>query len=346
MTSVEPARLAQLQLLLTERCNLRCAHCAVPEETSPALSELTGEDWARFLTVAIGAGIRTVVLSGGEALLRPDCIGIAEHALCAGAESVVIVTNGTALPSTTSERLANLQRHWPSLRVHVSLDGAGPESHDAIRGAGTFNRTMAGLSRLRAFGGRIDGMHTVLHRLNQHELAALVALARSIGAQTWTVFPLAALGRGLDLDQLRLDDTAWREVLAWFAESGPRDLDVGLMGPTLVDEWTDLSEIPLPRMMYSPQACVGPDGACFTCPPLRASAVGAVSDITDGTPWETFDARLRQQLEHACPSCKYRPLCTGVDPTRTLFTQGVPIGEPSLPVPVLVRPGHSGGRSG
>ena len=44
MTSVGPARLAQLQLLLTERCNLRCAHCAVPEETSPALSELTGED--------------------------------------------------------------------------------------------------------------------------------------------------------------------------------------------------------------------------------------------------------------------------------------------------------------
>ena len=61
--SVLPRPLDQLQLLLTERCNLSCTHCAVPEEDSPAPNELDTETWLGFVDEVMGAGVRRLVLS-------------------------------------------------------------------------------------------------------------------------------------------------------------------------------------------------------------------------------------------------------------------------------------------
>ncbi|MGZ4679705.1 MAG: radical SAM protein, partial [Ilumatobacteraceae bacterium] len=329
MTAPAPP-LEQLQLLLTERCNLRCTHCAVPEEDSPASGELTTGEWTTFIDEVLRSGVRRIVLSGGEALLRRDCLTIAEHALVAGADAVVIVTNGTVLPVTTVERLADLQRSWPSLLLHVSLDGCSETTHDMIRGAGSYVRTMAGLDRLIAAGGRADGVHTVVNQANLHELEQIADLARRLGATSWTVFPVAALGRGADLDAIRLGDRAWSWLIARFANSPPRGLDLGLMGPTIVDEWSDRFSVPMPRAEHSPQACVGPDGAVFTCPPLRHVEAGNAVDIARELSWQTADNLLRVTMEDACPTCKYRSLCTGVDPGAPPLVIAAGAGEPRI----------------
>jgi radical SAM protein with 4Fe4S-binding SPASM domain len=325
-----PPPLEQLQLLLTERCNLTCTHCAVPEETSPALHELDTAQWTAFIERVLGSGVRRIVLSGGEALLRTDCLAIAEHALTAGADAVVIVTNGTVLPTTTSARLAQLQRQWPGLLLHVSIDGAHAASHDLIRGGGSFDRTMAGLARVRAAGGRVDGVHSVIHRRNVEELDAIVGMVRALGAKSWTLFPVAALGRGVDLDALRLGQQAWEQLLRRLATDPPYGLDLGIMGPTIGDEWTDALVVPAPRAVHSPQAVIGPDGAVFTCPPLRHATAGQVLEVIEGTPWIAVDTALRSSLAEACPTCKYRSLCTGVDPGAPLLVSGTPFGEPAL----------------
>lgn len=328
MIAAAPA-LEQLQLLLTERCNLRCTHCAVPEEDSPATHELTTAEWTSFVDEALRSGVRRIVLSGGEALLRRDCLTIAEHSLAAGADTVVIVTNGTVLPVTTVERLAVLQRTWASLLLHVSLDGCSDTTHDMIRGAGTYARTMAGLDRLIAAGGRVDGVHTVVNQANLHEFDQIAGLARSLGATSWTVFPVAALGRGADLDAIRLKDEAWRALLARLASSPPDGLDLGLMGPTVGDEWSDRFTVPRPRAEHSPQACVGPDGSVFTCPPLRHVEAGNAVDVARETSWAAVDHVLRSTMEDACPTCKYRSLCTGVDPGARPLTIAAGVGEPT-----------------
>lgn len=329
MTAAAPP-LEQLQLLLTERCNLRCTHCAVPEEDSPVSCELTTDEWIRFIDEILCTGVRRIVLSGGEALLRRDCLTIAEHSLVSGAEAVIIVTNGTVLPVTTVERLAALQRAWPSLLLHVSLDGCSDATHDTIRGAGSYARTMVGLDRLLATGGRVDGVHTVISHVNLHELHRIADLARALGATSWTVFPVAALGRGADLDAIRLRDDAWKALLADFASSPPDGLDLGLMGPTVGDEWSDRFMVPMPRAKHSPQACVGPDGVIFTCPPLRHVEAGNALDVTRERSWHTADRLLRTALEEACPTCKYRSLCTGVDPTAPPLAVSAGVGEPQI----------------
>ena len=324
--------LQQLQLLLTERCNLTCSHCAVPEETSPALHELDAAQWNTFIDRVLESGVRRIVLSGGEALLRTDCLAIAEHALMEGAEVVVIVTYGSVLPTTTSARLADLQRRWPGLLLHVSIDGAEAVSHDLIRGYGSFDRTMAGLARVRAAGGRVDGVHSVINRRNVDDFEAMADLARGLGATTWTIFPVAAIGRGVDLDDLRLGQQDWERLLHQLAISPPADLDLGIMGPTVGDEWSDVLAVPAPRAVHSPQAVIGPDGAVFTCPPLRHAIAGQVLDVIEGSPWSDVDASLRISMAEACPTCKYRSLCTGVDAGAPLLVATVPFGEPRLSV--------------
>ncbi len=309
-----PAPLGQLQLLLTERCNLRCTHCAVPEEDSPAAHELSSAEWMAFISVVIASGVRRIVLSGGEALLRRDCLEIAEHALKEGAEAVIIVSNGTVMQRSTYDPLAALQQQWPNLQLRVSIDGATEKSHDLIRGAGTFARTLAGMRRLRDAGGRVDGIHTVLHRANLEELDSLVALVEEWSGN-WTVFPVASLGRGAELDAVRLDETQWRGVLEFLASDRIAGIEFGLMGPTMGDEWQSIDEVPTVRLSHSPQACVGPDGAVFACPPLRENTAGWAVGVVAHHDWAAVDDRLRATIGPACPSCKFRPLCTGVAPS-------------------------------
>jgi radical SAM protein with 4Fe4S-binding SPASM domain len=327
MTS-PPQQLAQLQLLLTERCNLRCTHCAVPEEDSPADHELTTAQWNTFISSVLASGVRRIVLSGGEALLRKDCLQIAAHALTEGAESLIIVSNGTVLQRSTVEELARLQALWPNLRFHVSIDGASAPTHDTIRGPGTFQRTLAGLTRLRDAGGRIAGVHTVINRANISELDALVELVRHWSAQTWTVFPVAALGRGQELDELRLTEPQWRTVLEFLSSDHLSDIDIGLMGPTLLDEWRSVDLVPTVRASHSPQACVGPDGAVFACPPLREHTTGWATQVGATSDWKSIDQLLRQLINPVCPTCKFRPLCTGVYPGAPFSPAPAPFRHP------------------
>ena len=337
MNGPEPLR--QMQLLLTERCNLRCTHCAVPEEDSPADSELSTEEWTQFISTILTAGVRRIVLSGGEALLRRDCFDIAAHALESGADAVIIVSNGTVMRRSTYGPLAELQQRWPQLQLRVSIDGATARSHEIIRGAGTFERTMSGLHSLRGAGGRVDGIHTVMHRLNVDELDELVDFVTEWSEGSWTVFPVASLGRGCDLDHLRLDEQAWREVLAYLGSDRVKGLDVGLMGPTMGDEWQSTHEVPTMRQTHSPQACVGPDGAVFACPPLRDETAGWATAVTDSGRWEAVDQRLRDRIDPTCPTCKFRPLCTGVHPSGPYQQPTAafrhPVGAHRLPVHVV-----------
>jgi radical SAM protein with 4Fe4S-binding SPASM domain len=338
---VVPEPVHQLQLLLTERCNLTCTHCAVPEEESPATHELTTEEWLDFLRATSSAGVDRFVLSGGEALLRADCLDIARTALELGAVQVVVVSNGTTLSSRTCAPLAALQRDWAALHLHVSLDGAFSSSHDLIRGPGTFDRTVRAMERLRLSEGRVDGIHTVVHRANLTELDDLVDLAREVGARTWTVFPLASLGRGRDLDHLRLHQAEWEDVLEKLARTSVEGLEIALMGPTMVDEWRHGALVPRFRGMHSRQAVVGPDGSIFTCPPLRSHELGWATEVHNGDGWAAVDARITARLGPSCPSCKYRPLCTGVEPGR-FDAAGTSFGEPDEVVPVQLRSSVAG----
>ncbi len=126
---------------LTFRCNLACDMCG--RRNIPNDGELDTASCIALQREFRRHGTIVWSFSGGEPLVRED---LAE--LCRSVKSLgmrlILVTNGLLLPERIeSARLADV--------VDISIDG-DRESHEALRGPGTYDRAVAGLeavSRLR-----------------------------------------------------------------------------------------------------------------------------------------------------------------------------------------------------
>jgi len=140
-------RPVSIALLLTHRCNARCMHCDIwrnrgKEET------LTLDEWKGLLVdLRRWLGPVHIVLTGGEALLRPDAPQVAACASALGF-FVEFLTNGYW---KDQRRIENLARARPA-RVTISLDGVG-QAHSQVRGREDFwektRESIQTLKRLR-----------------------------------------------------------------------------------------------------------------------------------------------------------------------------------------------------
>ncbi len=108
-------------------------------------------DVESLLQDSVRLGVREYYFTGGEPFAHPEMVEILESALRYGPATVL--TNGTLLRPERVERLARAAELSPySLEFRVSIDGFTAAAHDALRGEGSFERTMAGLDRLVAHG--------------------------------------------------------------------------------------------------------------------------------------------------------------------------------------------------
>lgn len=133
-------------------CNLTCAHCFVtcgPREERHAMMS-RAEVRAR-VGEALALGVKEVYLTGGEPFLNSQIEPIMQDTLAHA--PVTVLTNGTLFTERRATWLAALSRRARfALELRVSLDGADAPTHDALRGAGAWQRTMAGLRMLSAAG--------------------------------------------------------------------------------------------------------------------------------------------------------------------------------------------------
>lgn len=138
-------------LLVTRQCNQACGFCeSVDANGAPVpLVELE-----RGIEEAHRAGVRTIVVLGGEPLLHPDLERIV--ALCAAGPSgrieVVLETNGTLVTDELATRLAAAG----VVAARVLVVTTSPERHLALVGRRTHPRQiLRGLSALRGAGIRV-----------------------------------------------------------------------------------------------------------------------------------------------------------------------------------------------
>ena len=133
-------------------CNIECTHCFIsssPTNRSHAMMSLG--DVERRLAEARPLGVREYYFTGGEPFMNRDMLAILEATLRQGPATVL--TNGMLLRPEVCRRLRELfDASDYSLDIRVSLDGFDRESHDAIRGAGVWDRVMTGLRNLADAG--------------------------------------------------------------------------------------------------------------------------------------------------------------------------------------------------
>jgi radical SAM protein with 4Fe4S-binding SPASM domain len=173
----------ELQIEVTGACNLRCRMCLVSYR--PAISKSAGAlDFATFRRLLDdNPQLERVTLQGlGEPLLAPDLLRMVELGAERGLE-VGFNTNGMLLTPPWSRRLVAAGLAW----LHVSLDGATPETYEAIRAHARFDRVIAHIEALvaakRAAGAARPRLQVnfVAMRRNLGELPELVRMAAGWG---------------------------------------------------------------------------------------------------------------------------------------------------------------------
>ncbi|GAC1431421.1 MAG: hypothetical protein NVSMB68_03780 [Thermoanaerobaculia bacterium] len=129
-------------------CNIACTHCFIScSPTNHSHEMMSLADVERRLAEARELGVKEYYFTGGEPFMNRDMLPILRATLKQGPASVL--TNGMLLRKQVCEELRALADESEySLDIRVSLDGFDRESHDAIRGAGVWDRVMIGLRNL------------------------------------------------------------------------------------------------------------------------------------------------------------------------------------------------------
>ena len=162
---------------LTIRCNLHCKMCLFRHDDSenPELmaKELTAEQWIDMARQVAEAGTLSLLITGGEPMLRPDFCEIWEGIYKQGFV-ITLYTNATLVTPKIMETL----RKYPPHKIGVTIYGASPETYEKVTGsAAAFERAIEGIKQLKTLPSYISYRTTVI-KDNQQDLDAIDDLIR------------------------------------------------------------------------------------------------------------------------------------------------------------------------
>lgn len=315
---------------LTERCNQRCAHCY--HESYASSDEMTLADLhAAFSEMerALRAWGRvgSFSLTGGEPFMRREEL----YALIERLDSSEfvgyydILTNGSLM---SAEDVHSLSSRTKLRRVQLSLEGPSAESNDAIRGRGTFDRTVAAIDSLKDVGIEVAVMTTITKR-NMTLLPQLIDLLASHRVDTFAMERFIPEGTGAEIHDSMMTPMETRETFELVRALGvtERRLRVLMYRPlfALVD-----SEDPTVGAMCSVGTnalTVMHDGTVYPCRRLPIS-LGHV--LQDGLFKIWYDSEFLWKVRdpanlEKCGTCDLAAVCRGCR-AMAFFTSGDCLG--------------------
>ncbi|MCX5751252.1 MAG: radical SAM protein [Candidatus Saganbacteria bacterium] len=175
--------LSTIHLFITEECNLSCRHCFVQKKKGGGQKQqLSYWETLKILEQAFQCGVKRVVFLGGEPFLHPSFLKILGH-LSHLPVSIGISTNGFFV---NDRILAVLKKLGKKVDVAFSLDGDTAKTHDAMRGAGSFEITVRNLIEMKKHQVNCQ-INTVITRYNFKSIEGLASLAEKLGIKTITL---------------------------------------------------------------------------------------------------------------------------------------------------------------
>lgn len=187
-------------MYITGGCNLACRHCWISPtyEKDGGSGECLDFDLYKIaIEEGIPLGLKQIKFTGGEPLLHPDFIKMADYAT----EKKIrtwMETNGTLLTAETAYYLKNKT----SLNfVSVSLDGAVASTNDGFRNVqGSFDRAIEGIEFLVKAGYKPQIIMS-LCKENLQEIEAMVKIVRKMGCASLKFNVIQSSGRGEKLNR-------------------------------------------------------------------------------------------------------------------------------------------------
>lgn len=174
---------------ITNLCNYECSYCIFSSGAFKPKGELSTDTVCRVIDELYLANYRHIKFTGGEPFVRKDLINILSYANYCGIKFDVS-TNASLITEVKAESLAATN---PEM-VHISVDGHSAALHEAVRGGGTFEKTLRGLKLIVATGipTRIG---CVISKLNEEQLESMVVLCAKLRASEIIFSRLEPAGR-------------------------------------------------------------------------------------------------------------------------------------------------------
>ena len=154
-------------IAVTERCNLSCPHCYVPDPGDGG--EMTTSQIVNLLDQLADAGVLKLTYTGGEPALRPDLAELVKAAATRHFE-VHLKSSASLLD------LEDVDDLWEAglAELNVSLYSDRPEEHDGFVGLdGAWKRAVDSLTRFKSRGG-IARVSVVAMNWNAARVSAIV----------------------------------------------------------------------------------------------------------------------------------------------------------------------------
>jgi radical SAM protein with 4Fe4S-binding SPASM domain len=177
------------------QCNLRCQMCPIIfRKDGPPHGPLAFMDFDLFTRIVdeMSRGSEVHLQGLGEPTMHPRFFEMVRYAVDRG---MIVSTNSnlTLLRRAKAEDCIASGLEW----LHISIDGATPETYEAIRKRARLDRVLENLENLlasRSLMGSITPhlrLVAVVMRMNLHELPALVRLAHQWEMEEFFVQHLA-----------------------------------------------------------------------------------------------------------------------------------------------------------
>jgi len=208
-------------------CNMTCPHCYAAAIAEPSPTDLTHEEGLRMLDDLASSGVRVIIFSGGEPLMRDGIIDLIRHARSLGI-APQLSTNGILIDEQMADRLAEAGVAY----VGISIDGL-PDFNDDYRGLeGAHAKALRGLRFAKAAGMK-TGLRMTLSRRNVDQLPDMIDVAQSAGVDRFYVSHLVYSGRGFKVAHEDLSRAEVRSALFMLFERA-EELAASGLGPRIV----------------------------------------------------------------------------------------------------------------
>jgi radical SAM protein with 4Fe4S-binding SPASM domain len=323
-----PSFLPSLAVLeLTYLCNHQCRYCSCPWEYGedfPKLPEMDTDEWRGLIDRLCGLGVSSFGFTGGEPLLRKDCLRLVEYARNREVELVeevdgvlaartvkpvvTLLSNGKTITPPVLGKLAEL-----GVSLSISLPGVSTyEWHTGHPGA----RRILGLFRQAKDAGVKTTANITVTGKNLHELYETMAAAILAGAGQILLNRFLPGGRGLNhLEELSLSVEQLGEMVRTAEEVLEASGVPGATGTEFPRCVPGLSDLKLLHVGYRCSAVknfftVDPSGYLRVCnhSRLRITHHSRWSEASAHPRWKSF-ALGTFPLPAGCDGCKLRYDC-------------------------------------
>ncbi|MBU7041533.1 MAG: radical SAM protein [Theionarchaea archaeon] len=298
---------------VTHACNLNCPHCLFaagkkhPDELTTEEIKALYDEWADMKVFKVN-------ISGGEPFMREDIVEILNYGNEVGLQQYVI-TNATLITEDIFQLIPR------NIKFGVSLDGF-QETHDRIRGKGSFARTAEVVEMFLREGTKF-GINVTMCQINKGEAERLMThwLDRGIKVSLSPVLPFGRSSEHQKQLWLRKEDAddfiRMRELKIRRVKSRDRNL-YGGPHPLHVDDMPELFQ----RAFL---ACEGArtdvwvrfDGNVYPCADtaaLEEFCMGNLRDESFKEIWEngrggTAFRQITKDSFSECKTCDVEDVC-------------------------------------